>query len=323
MAEGGTLLFGEPDEYAAAFGDAHLELTVASAGAFEARLTRLRLNQLEVYCCSESFPRIAYIALPPERIFLSFPVGPAPLIYDGVALQNGNYVLHRRGQHLHQRTNGATKWGFIAIWAEQVSSYAKALTGRELPMPCMDRILSPVLAETLRLRSLVGQACRIVESANELVEHTEVARTLEHEMLHAVIDSLALNERNDHSKTRHQHAAAMVRFEEILRDRLDQKLKMPSLCAAVGVAERTLRLCCAEFLGVSPMRYILLRRLNKARSALRRADPSTVTVAEVARNYQFLELGRFAVTYRETFGESPSVTLQRNLRTHTQVAENA
>ncbi|MGJ4943529.1 helix-turn-helix domain-containing protein [Bradyrhizobium sp. HKCCYLS1011] len=79
----------------------------------------------------------------------------------------------------------------------------------------------------------------------------------------------------------------------------------------MGVPERTLRLCCAEFLGVSPTRYLLFRRLNKARSALRHADPSKITVAEVARTHQFLELGRFAVTYRATFGESPSATLQR------------
>jgi transcriptional regulator GlxA family with amidase domain len=39
-----------------------------------------------------------------------------------------------------------------------------------------------------------------------------------------------------------------------------------------------------------------------------------MSVAEVARNHQFLEFGRFAVTYRTTFGESPSVTLQRNPR---------
>src|SRR5262249_34884981 len=91
-------------------------------------------------------------------------------------------------------------------------------------------------------------------------------------------------------------------------------LNLPALCAEIGVAERTLRMCCAEFLGVSPMRYLLLRRLNKARSALRRADPSIVSVAEVARNHQFLELGRFSVTYRNTFGESPSATLQREPR---------
>jgi hypothetical protein len=32
----------------------------------------------------------------------------------------------------------------------------------------------------------------------------------------------------------------------------------------------------------------------------------------LARNNQFLEFGRFAVTYRTIFGESPSVTLQRD-----------
>jgi transcriptional regulator GlxA family with amidase domain len=68
----------------------------------------------------------------------------------------------------------------------------------------------------------------------------------------------------------------------------------------------------SEFLAVSPMRYLLLQRLNNARAALRRADPTTVGVAEIARKHQFRELGRFAVTYRTTFGESPSATLHQN-----------
>jgi transcriptional regulator GlxA family with amidase domain len=71
--------------------------------------------------------------------------------------------------------------------------------------------------------------------------------------------------------------------------------------------------CCTEFLGMSPTRYLLLRRLNMARSALRRADPATASVAEIARLHQFLEPGRFAVTYRTVFGEMPSSTLRRSL----------
>jgi transcriptional regulator GlxA family with amidase domain len=63
------------------------------------------------------------------------------------------------------------------------------------------------------------------------------------------------------------------------------------------------------------MRYILLRRLNEARPTLRRANPSAVSVAQVARNHQFLELGRFAVTFRAIFGESPSTTLHRGPQT--------
>jgi hypothetical protein len=53
--------------------------------------------------------------------------------------------------------------------------------------------------------------------------------------------------------------------------------------------------------------------VNMARSALRRADPATASVAEIARLHQFPEPGRFAVTYRTIFGEMPSSTVRRSL----------
>jgi transcriptional regulator GlxA family with amidase domain len=103
----------------------------------------------------------------------------------------------------------------------------------------------------------------------------------------------------------------MIRFEEALAARSEPHLNVSQLCAAIGVPERTLRQCCAEFLGMSPTRYYLLRRLNMARAALRRADPKTASVAAIARDHQFVELGRFAVAYRAVFGEMPSSTLRR------------
>lgn len=51
-----------------------------------------------------------------------------------------------------------------------------------------------------------------------------------------------------------------------------------------------------------------------ARSALRLADPRAASVAEIARTFQFSELGRFAVVYRDVFGESPSTTLRRMIQ---------
>jgi AraC-like DNA-binding protein len=62
---------------------------------------------------------------------------------------------------------------------------------------------------------------------------------------------------------------------------------------------------------MSPHRYLWLRRMHLARNALRRAERHSATVTSIVRDYGFGELGRFAVTYRQLFGESPSATLAR------------
>jgi AraC-like DNA-binding protein len=316
MVENGTLTFSDPDGYAAGFSDARINLTITGAGDFKARLTRLKLKHLKIYLCYESLPRIAYISLRPEQMFLSFPIGAVSLISDGFALRNGHIVLHGRGERTHQRSNGACQWGLISLSPEQFASCGKALTGQAIAPPHASRILRPARADVLRFQRLFAQACRLAEAGRQkLIERPEVARALEQELLHAIINCLTADETDDNPKTRHHHAAVMVRFEETLSNRIDQKLNMPALCAELGVPARTLRMCCAEFLGVSPTRYLLLQRLNKARWALRRADPSTTSVTEIARSHQFQELGRFAETYRTVFGELPSTTLQRDLQT--------
>jgi AraC-like DNA-binding protein len=314
MAEGGTFTFGDPDGYTAAFGDARINLTITGAGDFTARLTRLKLQHLEVYRCRESLPRIAYLSFPPEPIILSFPVGTASPIFGGFALRAGDMVLHAPGERVHQRSNGGCHWGLMRLSARQLANCGEALIGQPIASPHVSRVLRPRRAEALRFQRLFGHACRLAETGRKLIGRPEVARALEQELLHSLVHCLAADEADDFAKMRHHHAAIMVRFEEALTKHIDEKLNLPALCAELGVAERTLRMCCAEILGVSPTRYLLLQRLNRARAALRRANPSTASVAEVARNNQFQEFGRFAVTYRTIFGESPSITLQRDAR---------
>ena len=101
----------------------------------------------------------------------------------------------------------------------------------------------------------------------------------------------------------------MARFEVTLATYPNRKLSAGELCAAIGVSGRTLEACCVEVLGMSPGSYARLRRLNLVRAALRRADLTITRVSELARRYGFSELGRFAVTYRTVFGETPSTTL--------------
>nr|WP_283812444.1 helix-turn-helix transcriptional regulator [Bradyrhizobium pachyrhizi] len=312
VAETCILNFDDPADYAVILG-ARVNLTISGAGDFKVQARRLQLNGLEAYRCQESLPRIAYMRPPARQLLLSLPVGAQSLISDGFALRNGDMLLHGSSQGTHQRCSGGCEWGLIALSLEPLAACSKALTGRPISSPRASKILRPARADGLRFQRLFAQTWRLADNARQkLFDRPEVARALEQELLHATINCLMAGEADDTPKARQHHITIMANFEKAIDKRLDQKLNMPALCAEIGLAERTLRMCCAEFLGMSPTRYVLLRRLNKARAALRSADPSRVTVAQVARDHQFPELGRFAVTYRNIFGESPSVTLQRN-----------
>ena len=153
---------------------------------------------------------------------------------------------------------------------------------------------------------LHAKATGLAEAKDRLLDKPEFVQTLEQELLLTLVECLTVDDPGRDGKRGGRHANIMARFENALTAHAGHPLNIFEICASIGVPERTLRVCCAEFLGVSPTRYLLLRRLNMARSALRQADPASTSVAEIAREYQFSELGRFAVTYRTIFGEMPS-----------------
>ncbi len=312
MSDNGTATYNSPDDYQAAIERANIKLTITAGADFEACLTWLKLRNVRVLRSCEKLPFIAYISLPSAQAVVSFPTAASSSIWAGLELRVGDIVFHARGERTHHWTNGESQWGLVSLPPAELAACAKALTGAKITPPPVGRVLRPARSAVLRLLRLHARASRLVETRHELIANPEVARALEQELLHALVNCLTSDDAIGYVETRPHHADIMARFEDALTAYADCKFTMPELCAAIGVPQRTLRKYCAEFLGVSPTRYLLLRRLNKARSALRRADPSTTSVAEVARKHQFQELGRFAVTYRTVFGESPSVTLHRD-----------
>jgi AraC-like DNA-binding protein len=316
-AVSGTATFDNPADYQAAIGSACIKLTLTGGGDFKARLTWLNLHYLRVVRGREMLPRIAYISLPPDRAIFSFPTSTTTATWSGLELRYGDILFRGRGQRTHQWTAGKSQWGLISLPQEQFAAVAKALTGLEITLPPDGRVLRPSGGAAARLLRLHSKICRLAETRHELIEKQEIARALEQELLHALVNCLTENDANGDLETRRHHADIMVRFEDALSAHVGPQLNMPELSAALGVPERTLRVCCNEFLGMSPSRYHLWRRLNMVRSALQHADPTTASVAAIARSCEFFELGRFAATYRIAFGELPSTTLRRFIQEST------
>src|SRR6185437_8955678 len=311
MAQSGTATFANPDDYGAAIGAASVKLIVTGRGDFNARLSWLKLDHLLLLQGRENLPRIGFFSFSPKQAVVSFPTNTGShLTYDGFGLRFGDLVFHSRGERSHQRTDGESRWGLISLSHEELAACTKALTGTKIVSPPEGRVLRPSRGAVRRLLRLHSKVCRLVETRIELIANPEVARALEQELLQALVDCLAAGDVSGNPK-RH-HADIMNRFEDALVVYSEPHLNLPALCSAIGVPERTLRMCSAEVLGKSPTRYYLLRRLNGARSELLSADPETTSVTEIAHNHRFLELGRFAVAYRTVFGELPSFTLRHS-----------
>ena len=99
--------------------------------------------------------------------------------------------------------------------------------------------------------------------------------------------------------------------EEYICDKLNNSITRDQLAEVSGRSIRTLSRSFEKKHGVGPMAFIKQRRLDAAYLDLLRAEPDTTTVTQVAINYGFAHIGKFAIEYGKAFGESPSTSLAR------------
>src|SRR5262249_58855877 len=117
-------------------------------------------------------------------------------------------------------------------------------------------------------------------------------------LIEAMVHCLVSLEDRANTVAQGQHATVMRRFRRVVEENPSEPLYIPEICKAIRVSERTLRMCCQEHLGMSPKRYLLLRRMSLARRALRQAERGATSVTAIGTRYGFWELGRFAVEYQ-------------------------
>jgi len=94
-----------------------------------------------------------------------------------------------------------------------------------------------------------------------------------------------------------------------VNNRQDKPLRISEMCRAADVSVRTLARAFHAVHHVPPSQHLRTLRLTRAREMLLAMDATSVT--QIALQFGFRELGRFATLYRQTFGETPSATLRR------------
>ena len=289
-----------------------MRVLVTRRGNYHAELTRVDLHRLWMQRSVEELPRITHASLSTSSrnplFFLTDALQPN-MHHTGMEVSPGTIVVYAAGAEHHHRTSAACRWGSMSLTTEALAEVGRTLVGRDLVPPAMTHLIKPDPAVMTRLLALHQAAGRLAATVPDILAHPEVAKALEQQLIRTMVECLTGHEEVEN--TGYRRVPVMRRFEELLEAKKGLPLYLGEVCAEIGVTDRTLRLHCQEHLGMSPHRYLWLRRMHMARRALAEAAPGSTTVTTIANDHGFGELGRFAVTYCKLYGEPPSATLRR------------
>jgi AraC-like DNA-binding protein len=132
-------------------------------------------------------------------------------------------------------------------------------------------------------------------------------------VMKVIFDSvLPMIDSGEYRVNRHSSAILVQRAIDVCEP-VSGPVGISELSTTLNASPRTLQLAFQKVMGTTPHNFFHRRRMTKARMALLKADSRESRVTDIANHHGFSELGRFSVQYRELFGESPKVTLRRNL----------
>jgi AraC-like DNA-binding protein len=160
------------------------------------------------------------------------------------------------------------------------------------------------------LSSMCMTMCRSVDDDDLAPVRLSVTRRMEDLIVSMILWSIPHNYSEELNRNDGYAPPYVRRVERFIGTNASSPMNIANLVAISGVSERTLHDGFRKYRRTSPLLHLKMIRLDLARQALTGATNDRVS--DVAMECGFTHFGKFAVDYRERFGERPSDTLRRN-----------
>jgi len=300
--------FADADELASLVRTCNAEMWIRGPSSSPSSLDVVNVGEIEIHSIHLTPAMTAAISVRQDLVRLSIPVArEADWTIQGRPFDVGNVLLAGPRDWYVAASEAAVDFIVVYIPVERFLERRHALH-REAPAGVPSGIFSPDPRALRAARSAISTLCSFATGCPELEPRPDVDRVA----LGPLLDSLVRIVDAAAAERAPPLPGHIVRqLEEFMRAHEDEPLYVSDLCTVASASERTVRNVFNNVYGTSPARYLRLRRLNQAHRALRRRETGGVRVTDVAMRYGFLDVGRFAAEYRQTFGEYPSQTRRR------------
>jgi AraC family ethanolamine operon transcriptional activator len=273
----------------------------------------LEVNLGDVQIFREKLTAGALIEAAPANSFLPF----AAILSDGEGFnfcgkpRQENSILQATGGFWDANFKNNLSFVVAAFNRETFSHDIERLTGQEIPHDWL--VSKASLTDPLALNRYahgLNNIINIIQQNPEILIKKNARRMIEDSILRLLFDALRITTPcTEKQKSQSNRHIGVRRVIDYLHSYSDDVPTIPELCQIANLSERNLQYGFKEYLGITPIRYLRLLRLNGVRRELLNSHPKKDRVVDVALNWGFIELGRFAGEYCQLFQELPSSTL--------------
>ncbi|WOO27789.1 helix-turn-helix domain-containing protein [Vibrio parahaemolyticus] len=284
-------------------------------GEFHARFAEVNLDHVQLF--TESFNLGTRIQATPDKRFLPFAAitsnGTLGSFY-GCDLPDKPFIQATGGEWDIQVSN-QLQYVCSAFEREHFYIQYQRLTGQAFPKQWLSSRVACTSDSALTAYRIGLQRIIIILQQNPILfRYPSISKLLSDTAMTLTLKVLAPTlEKNEELKPFSKRSIGVRRVIEFLDANAHQLPTIAELCQVANLSERSLQYGFREMLGVTPIQYLRVVRLNGAHRDLIHADHSSAKVVNIALKWGFLELGRFAKEYKHFYNQLPSHTLKQGL----------
>lgn len=165
-------------------------------------------------------------------------------------------------------------------------------------------------AQFFSLKAYLAEIFRLVIHQPGFLENGDRQTLIVQNFLPLLLDCIPGAASQTKAFERHNSRVMLVKqAEAMIHENLDKPITLTDIYQSLYTSRRTLIYAFKDVVGMTPIAYIKVLRLNAVRRKLLASDPEMVSVSQIAYHYGFWSAGHFARDYKTFFGQSPSQTL--------------
>lgn len=308
--------FSEPEELLAALPGVTFRAVPLGRESFDASLMSFALGDL-VLQTGECSPAIILAATNDTTSVVQLPFeGLETFMLNGRPAPSCPVGLYGPGGGLERVSSQRTRHAALFVPVNAAEALLSPPADSPLLRPSAQALLQASHHLWKRVIDLTRTAAVTAMADPLIFDAEEACRSLRGSLLYGVHELIFGPEKGEAPRVVRGSPARrrIIRAaDEYLQANPARPIYTDDLCSALGVSATRLAEVFRVTFGVSPHRFLKLRRLAMVRAALRSRDNDGPPpfVRTVALMHGFWHLGQFARDYRALYGETPSSTLAR------------